>query len=122
MGGLNMNMLEHTRVFTIRDAGRDVLDEKSDQLADALVDLEGEHAELLDSSVFTDLKEGSIGATITLGHSGTYAEAVAHADQLLLKAIHVIGDYFSAGSMPEPTDTVPVVIEDVQGPRSLAVA
>lgn len=116
-----MTMLEHTRVFTIKGADRETLDQKSDQLTEALIDMEEDHAELLDSAIFTDLGEAHIGATITVGHSGDYAKAVAHADELLLKAIRMLGDDFDG---PHPGDHDPnvFVIENVKGPRSLAVA
>lgn len=115
-----MNMLEHTRVFTLVDCTRDEIDERSDALMDALVEMEGGHPELLDSAVVVDLAEGTVEATITVGHDQDYPSAVKMADALLVEAIETIGDYLRGADSLPPTHGKQ--LRNIEGPRSLAVA
>ncbi|MGQ7788217.1 hypothetical protein SD455_12610 [Nesterenkonia sp. K-15-9-6] len=113
-------MLEHTRVFTLVDAPRESVEERSDALADALMELEEGHPELLDSAVFTDLGQGTIGVTITLGHESEYVDAVKDADALLKEAIGMIGDHLRGSDDMPPAHGV--LIKPVDGAKSLTVA
>lgn len=119
-----MNMLQHTRVFTLIDATREAVEDRADALTEALIDLEDGHPELLDSTVFADLGEGTVGVTVTVGHETEYADAVKSADALLIEAIETIGDYVKDRANLPKVPTVPRVAltDSSSGTRSLAVA
>lgn len=106
-----MNMLSHTKIVALEDEQSSIDDSPFDALAETLIDMENEHPELLDSSVFVDLGKRTLGADTTTKYSGDYVEAVAHADRLIVKALDRAGVRYSGEQ---------VIDED--GPRSLALS
>ena len=113
-----MSMLEHTREFTIRGASPEEIVERFDALTEALIDMEDSNPDLLDSSVFFNLEENVIGATITISHTREYPDAVSRADEILIEAIQSLGDHLTGGI---PAAEEAVKIDNGQA-RSLAVA
>lgn len=106
-----MSMLSHTKVIRLLDEDYDIQSSQFDPFAEALIDLEIIHPELLDSSGFADRGKQTLGADITIEYTGSYVEAVAHADSLITEALETAGVRYSGEQ---------VVDED--GPRSLALS
>lgn len=96
-----MSMLSHTKVVRLTDADVEIQDKQFDPFAEALIDLEDTHPELLDSSAFADRGKQILGADITIEHNSSYVEAVAHADHLIVKALEIAGVHYSEENIVE---------------------
>lgn len=105
-----MNMLSHTKIVRLVDKDYELQASQFDPCAEALIDLEDARAELLDSSVFTDRGQQTLGVTITIEYAGSYVAAVAHADRLIIHALDIAGVRYSDEQ-----------VVDSEGPSSLAL-
>lgn len=106
-----MNMLSHTKIVALEDDYATVDDSPFDAMAETVIDMEDTHPELLDSSVYVDLGKKTLGTDVTINYTGTYVDAVAHADSLIVKALNKAKVRYSGE-----------IVVDESGPRSLAMS
>lgn len=105
-----MSKLSHTKIVALEGDYSTVDDSPFDAMAGTIIDMEDEHPELLDSSVYVDLGKKTLGTDVTITYTATYVDAVAHADKLILKALEQAGVHHRGE-----------IVVDEEGPRSLAL-
>jgi hypothetical protein len=86
-------MITHTMSFEVE--GNSDLDAHTDLVADCLIDLEESHPQLLDSTVSTDLKAGTVEITVTV-EADDYASAIDVAEACIRTGIHSAGGHTGA--------------------------
>lgn len=109
-GGKRMKYIAMTAIFDVSpELSREDLDKQSDQIADALIDLEDRTTGLLDSSVSVDFAARTLEITVTVSHEG-FDEGRALAHSCVNRAIDVVDkSHHTCGSSSKREDMEPTL-------------